>query len=68
MEYGIDFKSNYTTLQINTTLYWKKMNEKKKMTRTQIPLGGMGNGLKRAYLEIFLLPAVKTSENWYDAS
>ena len=36
MEYGIDFKSNYTTLHINTTLDWKKMNEKQKMTRTQM--------------------------------
>ena len=49
MEYGIDFKSKYTTLQINATLDWKKMNKKQKMTRRQIPLGGMGNGLERAY-------------------
>ena len=49
MEYGIDFKSKYTTLQFSTTLDWKKMNEKQNMTRTQIPPGGMGNGLERAY-------------------
>ena len=55
MEYGIYFKSKYTTLQINTTLYWKKMNEKKKMTRTQIPEGGMGNGLERAYSTIIFI-------------
>ena len=68
MEYGIDFKTNYTTLQISTMLDWKKMNEKQKMTRTQIPPGGMGNGLERAYSELFLLPAVTISANWYDAS
>ena len=68
MEYGIDFKSKYTTLQINTTLDWKKMNEKQKMTQTQIPPGGMENGLERAYLELFLLPSVTILENWYDAS
>ena len=69
MEYGIYFKSNYTTLQINTTLYWKKMNEKqKKLTRTQIPPGGMGNGLKRAYSKLFLLQVVTISSNWYDSS
>ena len=68
MEYGIDFKSKYTTLQINTTLDWKKMNEKQKMTRTQIPPGEMGNGLERAYSELFLLPTVTILTNWYDAS
>ena len=41
MEYEYYFKSKYTTLYISTTLDWKKMNEKQKMTRTQIPLGGM---------------------------
>ena len=30
MEYGIDFKSKYTTLHINTMLDWKKTNESKK--------------------------------------
>ena len=56
MEYGIDFKSKYTTLHISTTtLDWKKMNEKQKMTRTQIPPGGMGNGLERAYSELFFI-------------
>ena len=50
MEYGIDNKSKYTTLQIRTTLDCKKKsNEKQKKTRTQIPPGGMGRGLKRAY-------------------
>ena len=68
MEYEIVFKSNYTTLQINSMIDWKKMNEKQKMTQTQIPQGGMGNGLKRAYSELFLLPAVTISENCYDSS
>ena len=68
MEYGIDFKSNYTTLYIITMLYWKRMNENKKMTRMQIPPGGMGNGLERSYSELFLLLVVTISENWYDSS
>ena len=68
MEYGNDFKSKYTTLQISTMLDWKNMNEKQEMTQTQIPPGGMGNGLERAYSELFLLPVVTRSENWYDAS
>ena len=46
----------------------KKMNENKKMTQTEIPLGEMGNGLERDYSELFLLPVVTISENWYDAS
>ena len=68
MEYGVDFMSKYTTLQINTTLDWKNMSEKQKMTRTQIPPEGMGNGLKRAYSKLFLLPVVTISSNWYDSS
>ena len=69
MEYEIDFKLKYTTLQIITMVDWKKkMNEKQKKTRTQIPLGGMGHGLERAYSKLFLLPKVTISENWYDAS
>ena len=63
MEDGNDFKWKYTTLQISTTLDEKKMNEKQKMTWTQIPLGGMGNGLERAYSELFLLPAVTMISN-----
>ena len=68
MEYGNDFKSNYTTLQIITMLHLKKINEKQKITRTQILPGGMGNGLERAYSELFLLPVVTISEKWYDSS
>ena len=52
MEYGIDNKSKYTTLQIRTMLdYKKKRNEKQKKIRTQIPAGGMVNRLERAYLK-----------------
>ena len=55
MEYEIDNESKYTTLQIRATLDLKKMNEKaKKRTQTQIPPGGMGNGLERAY-SIFII-------------
>ena len=68
MEYGNNFKSKYTTLKISTTLDWKNMNEKQKMKRTQIPPGGIGNGLERAYSKLFLLPAVTISKNWYDTS
>ena len=50
MEYGIDNKSKYTTLQIRTTLDCKRKERKaKKKTRTQIPPRGMGSGLERAY-------------------
>ena len=50
MEYEIDNKSKYTTLQIRTTLVCKKKGKKsKKETRTQIPPGGMVNRLERAY-------------------
>ena len=51
MEYENNNELNYTTLYIRaTTLDLRKMNKKaKKRTRTQIPPGGMGNGLERAY-------------------
>ena len=50
MEYETNNELKYTTLQIRATLDLRKMNEKaKKRTRTQIPPGGMGNGLERAY-------------------
>ena len=55
MEYGIDFMSKYTTLQINTTVEKKDERKAKKKTRTQIPLGGMGNGLERAYSELYFI-------------
>ena len=50
MEYGINNKVKYTTLQIRSMLV-KKRNKKKatKMALTQIPPGGIGNGLERAY-------------------
>ena len=50
MEDEIDNELKYTTLHIIAMLIWKFMNKKyKKMTPTQIPPGGMGNGLERAY-------------------
>ena len=56
MEYGNDYKSNYTTLHIRTMLYYKKINEKeKKKTRTQIPPGGMVNRIERAYSKIYFV-------------
>ena len=42
---------------------WKAKND----TDTNPP-GGMGNGIERAYSELFLLPAVTILANWYDAS
>ena len=51
-----DNSINYTTLQTRSMLFLKKMNEKvKKRTRMQIPPGGMGNGLERAYSKIIFI-------------
>ena len=56
MEYGNDYKSKYTTLQIRTTLDLKKDKQKaEKKTRTQIPPGGMVNRLERAYSKIYFV-------------
>ena len=56
MEYEIDNELKYTTLHIRAKLISKGMNKKaKKMTPTQIPLGGMGNGLERAYSKIIFI-------------
>ena len=56
MEYETDNELKYTTLQIRATLDLKKMNEKaKKRTQMQIPPGGMGNGLERAYSKIIFI-------------
>ena len=65
MEYENDNELNYTTLHIIATLYLKNMNEKaKKRPQTQIPPGGMGNGIERAYSKkIFLLTVVTISNN-----
>ena len=49
MEYEIDNKTKYTTLQIRITLVCKKRKESKKETQTQIPPGRMVNRLERAY-------------------
>ena len=55
MEYGNDFKSKYTTLHISTTLYWKNMNEKQKMTQTQIPPGGDGEWARKSLFRIIFI-------------
>ena len=50
MEYGINSEINYPTLQIRSILV-EKINKQKATKRApmQIPPGGMGNGLERAY-------------------
>ena len=49
MEYGINNKIKYTTLQIRSTLVKGNKQKKTKMALTRIPPGEMGNGLERAY-------------------
>ena len=49
MEYGINNKIKYTTLQIRSILVKKEKAENDEMAPTRIPPGGMGNGLERAY-------------------
>ena len=68
MEYGIYFKSKYTTLQINTTLDWKKMIENKKWHRRKSPQGGWGMGSKEPIRRTFLLYAPKISVKSYESS
>ena len=64
MEYGNDFMSKYTTLQINTTLDNKKMNEKqKKRHGRKSPQGGWGMGSKEPIQKLFLLKVITISEN-----
>ena len=54
MEYGIDFKSKYTTLHISTTLDWKKMNEKQKNdTDANSPQGDGEYAQKSLFEKIF---------------
>ena len=62
MEYEINNKINYNTLYIINTIL--KRNEQKETKRipTQIPPGGMGNGLERAYSKIILLIVVTISK------
>ena len=68
MEYGIYFKSKYTTLHINTTLDQKKTNESKKWHGRKSPQGGWGMGSKEPIQKIFLLPVITISEKLYDSS
>ena len=48
MEYGNDFMSKYTTLQINTTLDNKKMNEKQKKDTDANPPRGDGEWARKS--------------------
>ena len=50
LEYKINNKINYTTLQIRSILVWKEMSRKRwKGHRRKSPQGGMEKGLKRGY-------------------
>ena len=48
MDNGIDFKSKYTTLQINTMLDYKKMNEKQKKDTDANPPRGDGEWARKS--------------------
>ena len=55
MEYGIDFMSKYTTLQIRWMLVWKGMNKKQqKRHRRKSPQGGWGMGSKEPIPKLIL--------------
>ena len=49
MEYGINNKIKYTTLQIRSILVRGNKQKTTKMAPTWIPPGGMGNGIERTY-------------------
>ena len=49
VEYEINNKIKYTTLQIRSILVKGNKHKKTKKAPTRIPPGGMGNGLERAY-------------------
>ena len=68
MEYETNNKINYTTLQINSMLDWKRWTKSKKWHGRKSPQGGWGMGLKEPIQKLFLLPVVTISANWYDAS
>ena len=63
MEYGINNKIKYTTLQIRSILVKGNKQKTTKMAPTQIPPGGMGNGLERAYSKNDFITAVKISKD-----
>ena len=63
MKYGINNKIKYTTLKIKSILVKGIKQKMTKMAPTQIPLGGMGNGLERAYSKDDFITAVKISKH-----
>ena len=63
MEYGINNKIKYTTLQVRSIIVEKKKAKKRrKMAPTRIPPGGMGNGLERANSKSDFITAVTISK------
>ena len=63
MEYGINNKIKYTTLQIRSILVKGNKQRTTKMAPTRIPPGGMGNGLERAYSKDDFITEVTKSKN-----
>ena len=65
MEYGINNKIKYTTLQVRSILVKKKykQKERRKMAPTRIPPGGMGNGLERANSKSDFITAITISKD-----
>ena len=63
MEYGIKNKIKYTTLKIRSILVKGNKQKTTKMAPTRIPLGGMGNGLERAYSKDDFITVVTISKH-----
>ena len=63
MEYGINNKIKYTTLQIRSILVKGNKQKTTKMAPTRIPPRGMGNGLERAYSKNYFITVVKISKH-----
>ena len=62
MEYGINNYIKYTTLQIISILVKGNKVENDENGTDANPLGGMGNGLERAYSKDDFITAVKIPE------
>ena len=63
MEYGINNKIKYTTLQIISILLKGNKQKKTKKAPTRIPPRGMGNGLERAYSKDDFITEVTISKH-----
>ena len=64
MEYEINNKINYTTLQIRSILVLKEMSKKQqKGHRCKSPQGGWGMGSKEPIQKIILLTTLTILEN-----